>query len=213
MKSLRKAWIYLFLDQAVCFSLGDEVLEKGMNLSLLGPDCLLIIITLSKHVAQCWAFVVWVWVSASQRILLSVLVWNPHKGLARETSHKTRRGRGKARSQNRTVDRRKQSAEKEAISRIGQSVGESSWQKSRKANGHRKATAWTCGPRGRVGQRQRMSRYSWWLCGSFARFHAHRCTESYAKVSQTSPFLHLKLTQVSDCFSFLPPSWLYFVCL
>ena len=36
---------------------------------------------------------------------------------------------------------------------------------------------------------------------------AHRCTESYAKVSQTSPFLRLELTQVRDfLFSFLPPS-------
>ena len=40
---------------------------------------------------------------------------------------------------------------------------------------------------------------------------AHRCTESYAKMSQTSPFLRLELTQVC-LFSFLPPSRLYILC-
>ena len=42
---------------------------------------------------------------------------------------------------------------------------------------------------------------------------AHRCTESYAKVSETSLFLHLELTQVRVClFSFLPPPVVYVVC-
>ena len=31
---------------------------------------------------------------------------------------------------------------------------------------------------------------------------AHRCIESYTKVSQASPFLHLELTQVRDCLFF-----------
>ena len=42
---------------------------------------------------------------------------------------------------------------------------------------------------------------------------AHRYTESYVKVSQTSPFLRLELTQVRVClFSFLPPSRLCMLC-
>ena len=42
---------------------------------------------------------------------------------------------------------------------------------------------------------------------------AHRCTESYAKVSQTSHFLRLELTQAHVClFSLLPPSRLCMLC-
>ena len=42
---------------------------------------------------------------------------------------------------------------------------------------------------------------------------AHRCTESYTKVSQTSPFLRLELTQARVClFSFLPPTRLCMLC-
>ena len=41
----------------------------------------------------------------------------------------------------------------------------------------------------------------------------HRCTQSYAKVSQTFPFLRLELTQVHVyLFSFLPPSQLCMLC-
>ena len=57
----------------------------------------------------------------------------------------------------------------------------------------------TCGPRGRVGQRARVSQRSWWLCRNFAWIHthaiAHRCTESYTKVC-------LELTQVCTCLFF-----------
>ena len=48
-------------------------------------------------------------VGASQRIPLSVLARNPHKGLAREISHETRRGRGKEGP--RAVKRGRQSTE------------------------------------------------------------------------------------------------------
>ena len=42
---------------------------------------------------------------------------------------------------------------------------------------------------------------------------ADRCTESYEKVSQTSPFLCLELTQARVClFPFLSPSWLCVLC-
>ena len=67
-----------------------------------------------------WALVVWVWVSASQKIPLSVLARNPDKRLARDISHETGRGRGKEgpraeqrRKQNREVDRTDQSTEVE----------------------------------------------------------------------------------------------------
>ena len=40
---------------------------------------------------------------------------------------------------------------------------------------------------------------------------AHRCTESYAKVSQTSPFLRLELTQVRVCLFVLFSSTLFVV--
>ena len=42
---------------------------------------------------------VWVWVKASQWILLSALAWNSHIGLAREISYEIGRRRGKARFQ------------------------------------------------------------------------------------------------------------------
>ena len=54
----------------------------------------------------------------------------------------------------------------------------------------------------------------WEFCSNSLTI-SHRCTESYTKVSQTFPFLHLELTQVC-LFSFLPPSrlcMLCFVCL
>ena len=42
---------------------------------------------------------------------------------------------------------------------------------------------------------------------------ALRCTESYTKLSQTSPFLRLELTQVRVyLFTFLPPSRLCMLC-
>ena len=66
----------------------------------------------------------WVWISASKKISLSVLARNPHKGLAREISHETGRGRVKESpraeqrkraeqrsQQNRAVDRREQELE------------------------------------------------------------------------------------------------------
>ena len=53
----------------------------------------------------------------------------------------------------------------------GQSTEESSQQKLGEGAGQRKVTAkrgvGTCGLRGRVGQREKMSQRSWWLCGNF----------------------------------------------
>ena len=48
-----------------------------------------------KHTVTRWVSFVSVGVGANQRIPLSVLARNPHKGLAHETSHGTGRGRGK----------------------------------------------------------------------------------------------------------------------
>ena len=68
------------------------------------------------------------------------------------------------------------------VDRTGQSAGEWSWQKSGVANGHGKATTWTCGPRGRVGQCKRMSQRSWWFCGNFVRIPARDSSQMHRKV-------------------------------
>ena len=131
-------------------------------------------------------------VGASQRIPLTVLAWNPHKGLAREISHETGRGRGKE------VKRRR---------RTEKSTGECSQQKSEEP------TARMCGLRRRAGQRERMSQRSWGLRGNFAWIHARGSSQNFREVSQTSPFLRLELTPVRICmFSFLPPSRLCMLC-
>ena len=89
----------------------------------------------------------------------------------------------------------------------GQSIEESSQQKSGEGDGQRKTTAkrgvGTCELRNQVSERERMSQRSWWLCRNFAQIHARDSqmhqTENHTKVPQTSPFLCLKLTQVRDC--------------
>ena len=94
----------------------------------------------------------------------------------------------KGRSQNREVDRREQSTE------VGGSR-ESREQATARMYGHR---CW-------VGQREKMSQHFWWPCRNFARIHTHDSSQNARKVSQTSPFLCLDLTQVRVClFSFLP---------
>ena len=74
-----------------------------------------------------WVAFVSVGVSASQRIPLSVLAQNPHKGFASKISHETRRGGGKARSQNRAVERTERTGQsreqKRAVSRREQELG------------------------------------------------------------------------------------------
>ena len=60
---------------------------------------------------------------------------------------------------------------------------------------------------GWIDQREKMSQHSKWLCGSFTRIHTRDSSQNARKVSQTSSFLCLELTQVRVClFSFLPPS-------
>ena len=76
------------------------------------------------------------WVSANQKISLSVLARNPHKVLAHEISHETGRGRGnegpraeedgqsREGDQSRVVDRTDQSTEENrAVSRREQQLG------------------------------------------------------------------------------------------
>ena len=77
----------------------------------------------------------------------------------------------------------------------GQSTEEGSQRQSGKGDSQRKAAAeqgaGTCGPRGWVGGRERMSQHSRWLCGNFVRVHARDSTEAgdASKVPKTSPFL------------------------
>ena len=46
-------------------------------------------------------------------------------------------------------------------------------------------TARTCGTRSRVGQRERMSQRSWWLCGNFARIHARAISQMHRKLRKS----------------------------
>ena len=108
----------------------------------------------------------------------------------------------------RTREGRSQREQKKPVNRRGQ---------NRAVSRREQATARTCGRRGRVGQHERISLRSWWLCENFAQIHAHASsadgTENCTKVSQNSPFLRLELTQVRVClFSFLPPSQLCMLC-
>ena len=140
-----------------------------------------------------WHSFLWLWVSASQRIALSVLVQNPHKELACAISNEPGRRQGKTKSQG-------------------------SQQKPEKSNSQRKAAAEQgtriCGPKGRVTQHERMSQYSRWLCRNFAQIHTHdsQMHRKPQKSAQTSPFLCLGLTQVRAClFFFLPLSVVYVI--
>ena len=91
--------------------------------------------------------------------------------------------------------------EKAPKSSEGSSIEQSAEQKSAvyRREQSRKPTASMCGPRGRVGQREKMSQRSLWLCGNFARIHAPDSSQNARKVSQTSLFLRLVLTQVRVC--------------
>ena len=113
----------------------------------------------------------WVWVSASQKIPLFVLMF-----CMRDFSWDQRRTR-EGRSQSQEQRMRRERA-------VNRSQG--------------KSTARNYGPRRWVGQ-HKMSQHFWWLCGIFPRIHAHNSSQNAGKVSQTSPFLHLELTQVRVC--------------
>ena len=125
----------------------------------------------------------------------------------RETHTKSLRARfpmrpeeGEGRQGPRAVNRTRQSARERAINR---------------SRGKRKTTARNCGPRRRVGQCERISQHSRWLCGNFARIQACDSPQMHRKlhkVSQISSFLCLELTQVRVCSLFFHSlGWVYCV--
>ena len=124
-----------------------------------------------------WVFVVWVWVwvSASQRIPL----------LAREISHETGRRQGKKGPRVEENKPEQRSGQNRAVSRREQ------------------ATASTCGLRGRVGQRERMSQRSWWLCWNFARIHARDSLQIHEVLSKSVTNFSLLALGVN------PSPWLF----
>ena len=138
-------------------------------------------------------------VGASQRIPLCVLGRNPHKELVHKISYETGRGWGKKgpRAEQRNWQKR-------PGQRTGQSAGE-----SRRLLGSMDSEAglanvrgWVSIPGGFVG-----------ISLEYTLVLAHRCTVSYTKVLQTSPFLRLELTRfLFFLFSFLPPSLLCMLC-
>ena len=133
-----------------------------------------------------WVATVSVCVRASQRIHLSVLARNPHKGLAREISHETGRTR-KGRCQ-RSVGMREQSREgehsqqkgAEETSRQNRSVRR--WESDREEISQQKS-------RRRLLESVDLQMPSW-------------PTRKFKSASQTSPLLRLKLTQARDCLFF-----------
>ena len=129
----------------------------------------------------------WVWVCASQRIPWSVLARNPHKRRVREITHDSGRWRGKGRSQSRTEE----------------STEHGSRQKLGEADGQRKTTARTCGSRGWVGQRERMSQRSWWLCENFAGIHARDSSQMHRKLGKSVINFFLLALWVRVCYLFL----------
>ena len=140
-----------------------------------------------------WHSFLWVWVSACQKIPSSVLSRNPHKGLAREISHETGRGRGK---EGPKENRKGVSQEKW--------TEQSSRQKSGVADGRER---WRLEP---VDSDAGLANIWRWVSipGDFVEILleytlvlAHRNTEC-SKVSETSPFLRLELTQARDCLFF-----------
>ena len=138
-----------------------------------------------------WAFIVLVWVSARQKIPLSVLGRNPHKELAREIFHETGRGRGKEGPwENREGSRKEKRAEKRPGQRKRQSAGESRWLLGcvDLDDGFANVRRWVGIPGDFVG-----------ISHEDTLVIACRCRESCTKVSQTSPFLRLELTQVHVC--------------
>ena len=160
-----------------------------------------------------WHSFLWVWVSASQKIPLSVLARNPHKGLAHKISHETKRGQVK---ESPRVKRSQNTEETRAENGEADSREKETEQTSRQ----KRAGTRTCGLRsGLANMRGWVSVPSGFveISVKYILMLAHRCTENYDKVSKTSPFLRLELSQVCICLiSFLPPSklcMLCFVCL
>ena len=151
-----------------------------------------------------WVAFVSVGVGASQRIPLSVLAWNPHKGLVHNISHETRRGWGREGPRDKVTEQ--SSEEKESVKRrkqdrevdwTNQPREQTSRQKSGEADGQERPVTmlyWS--------MRENESAFLV-LCGSFARAHARISSQNARKVSLTSAFLCLRLTQACDCLYFI----------
>ena len=71
-----------------------------------------------------------------------------------------------------------------AVDRSGQSTDQDSQQESAVDRSREKPTGRTCGIRGRVGQRERMSQRSGWLCENFARIHAQDISQKLRRLGQ-----------------------------
>ena len=152
-------------------------------------------IVIYENVTRFWAFVVWVWMctSGSQKIPLSVLALNPHKRLVREISEESGKRRGKEGLRH----NRRRRTEKKPVDWTEQSAGE-----SRMCN----PEAWLVN----VEDESAFLVTLWEFHSNTRRYSLQKAR----KVSQTSPFLCLELTQDRVClFSFLPPSRLCMLCL
>ena len=87
------------------FTVEREMIKKGgtwyigmkkagsKNMDVRINENIFLSLSLYIYMKLCWAFVVLVCVGASQRIPLSALARNPHKGPALEISHETGRTR------------------------------------------------------------------------------------------------------------------------
>ena len=138
----------------------------------------------------------WVWVSARQRISLSVLVRNPHKVLVREISYETGRRRENAMSQS--------SQQKRVVSdSLGKATVRERWLLSEEL-GPVDPEAGSASARGRV-------RVPGSCVGILFEYTIMSDTEIPEKVPKPSTFVRLELTQVRACLFFLPLSVVYVV--
>ena len=143
---------------------------------------------------------VWVWVNASQRIPLSVLVRNQHKGLAHEISHETGRRRGKARS--------KDSQQKKAVN----------WSRGKVTVRERRPLSEELGP---VESEAGLVNVRGWVsvpggCVGISLEYtlaiAHRCTRKLHKKCRKLPTCSWSWPKSVLVCSYLPPSRLYMMC-
>ena len=104
-------------------------------------------------------------VGASQRI---PLFWHetPTKGLRARFPTRPEEDEGRQETDQSTQQNK-------TVYRTGESVEQGSRQK--------RAGTRACGLRGQVGQSERISQRSWWLCGNFARIHTHASSQKHRK--------------------------------
>ena len=114
-----------------------------------------------------WVAFVSVGAGASQ----SVLARNPHKGRALRDFPRDRKGKREGRSQRRQKEEEQRNGQKRPGQRTDQSREQGSQQK--------RAGAKMWGPKCWVGQIERMSQRSLWLCGNFAGIHARNSLQMH----------------------------------